>query len=52
METLRLSRATYQLIERAIEAREHIGHELERYNDRRERERTESTDVSAGRGDS
>ena len=52
METLRLSRATYQLIERAIGALEHIGHELERYNDRQERERTESTDVSAGRGDS
>ena len=52
METLRFSRDTYQLIERAIEALEHIGHELERYNDKQERERTESTYVSAGRGDS
>jgi hypothetical protein len=52
METLRFSRATYQLIKCAIEALEHIGHELERYNDQQERERTESTDVSAGRGDS
>ena len=49
MENLRLSRATYQLIERAIEALEHIGHELERYNNQQERERAESTDVSAGR---
>lgn len=48
METLRLSRSTYQFIECAIEALEHIGHELERYNDRQERERTESTDVSTG----
>ena len=52
METLRLSRSTYQLIERATEALEHIGHELERYNDQQERERTESTDVSAGLDDS
>jgi hypothetical protein len=52
MENLRFSRATYQLIERAIEALEHIGHELERYNDRQERERTESTDVSTGRNES
>jgi predicted DNA-binding protein YlxM (UPF0122 family) len=52
METLRFSRATYQLIERAVKALERIGHELERYNDQQERERTESTDVSAGRDDS
>ena len=52
MENLRLSRATYQLIERTIEALEHIGQELERYNDKQERERTESTDVSAGRDES
>jgi hypothetical protein len=36
METLRLSRATHQLIERGIEALKKIGHELERYNDRQE----------------
>ena len=52
METLRLSRATYQLIERAIEALEHIGHELERYNDRQEHERDESTDDSVERDES
>ena len=37
MENLRLSRTTYQLIERAVEALERIGRELERYNDRHER---------------
>ena len=36
METLRLSRATPQLIERGVEALEKIGRELERYNDRQE----------------
>ncbi|MBB6647836.1 hypothetical protein [Halobellus ruber] len=36
MENIRLSRATYQLIERAITALECIGRELERYNDRHE----------------
>ncbi|WP_176696594.1 hypothetical protein [Haloparvum sedimenti] len=52
MGSLRFSRATYQLIERAVEALEHIGHELERYNDKQERERAENRDVSAGRDDS
>jgi hypothetical protein len=52
METLLFSRATYQLIVRGVEALERIGHELERYNDQQERQRTESTDVSAGRDDS
>ena len=37
MEKFRLSRATYQLIERAVTALECIGRELERYNDRHER---------------
>ncbi|WP_256476704.1 hypothetical protein [Haloplanus pelagicus] len=36
METLRLARATHQLLER-VEALEKIGRELERYNDRQER---------------
>jgi hypothetical protein len=36
MEKLRLSRTTYQLIERTVEALECIGRELERYNDRQE----------------
>jgi uncharacterized protein YukE len=36
METLRLSRATHQLLERGVEALEKIGRELERYNDRLE----------------
>ena len=36
MENLRLSRTTYQLIERAVEALERIGRELERYNDQHE----------------
>jgi hypothetical protein len=40
------------LIRCAIEALERIGHELERYNDQQEREKTESTDVSAGHDDS
>jgi len=42
METLRLSRATHQLIERGVEALEKIGRELERYNDRQEQ--TDGTD--------
>ena len=37
METLRLARVTYQLLERGVEALEKIGRELERYNDRQER---------------
>ena len=36
METLRLSRATPQLIERGVKALEKIARELERYNDRHE----------------
>jgi hypothetical protein len=44
MENFRLSRATYQLIERAVEALERIGRELERYNDRHERTGEEDTD--------
>ncbi|ELY75867.1 hypothetical protein [Natrinema gari] len=42
METLRLARATHQLLERDVEALEKIGHELERYNDGQER--TDDTD--------
>ena len=42
MESLRLSRATHQLIERKVEALEKISRELERYNDRQER--TDGTD--------
>ena len=37
MENFRLSRTTYQLIKRAVEALERISRELERYNDRHER---------------
>ena len=37
METLRLARATHQLIKRGVEALDKIRHELERYNDRQER---------------
>ena len=37
METLRLARATHQLLERSVGALENIGRELERYNDRQER---------------
>jgi hypothetical protein len=43
MENLHLSRTTYQLIERAVEALERIGRELERYNDRHERTAKEDT---------
>jgi type II secretory pathway component PulJ len=43
MENIRLSRATYQLIERAVTALECIGRELERYNDRHERTGGEDT---------
>ena len=44
MDALRLSRSTYQLIERAVEALECIGRELERYNDRHERTAGKDTD--------
>jgi hypothetical protein len=44
MEKFRLSRATYQLIERAVTALECIGRELERYNDRHERTAGKDTD--------
>jgi len=44
MENFRLSRTTYQLIKRAVEALERIGRELERYNDRHERTAEEDTD--------
>ena len=37
METLRLARATHQLLERGVEALEKIGRKLERYNDGQER---------------
>jgi len=47
MDSLRLSRATYQLIERAVEALECIGRELERYNDRHERTAEEGPDESS-----
>ena len=33
IDPVRLSRATYQLAERGIEALERIAHKLERYND-------------------
>ncbi|WP_280176685.1 hypothetical protein [Halorhabdus rudnickae] len=42
METLRLSRATRQLIERGVEALEKTGRKLERYNNRQEK--TDATD--------
>ncbi|WP_262181201.1 hypothetical protein [Haloarcula laminariae] len=44
MENIRLSRATYQLIERAVTALECIGRELERYNARHERTAGKDTD--------
>jgi len=44
MESLRLSRATHQLVERGVEALEKLGRELERYNDRQERKREQTTD--------
>ncbi|WP_199708852.1 hypothetical protein [Haloferax sp. Atlit-10N] len=47
MDALRLSRSTYQLIERAVEALERIGRELERYNDRHERIVEEATDETS-----
>ena len=43
MENIRLSRATYQLIERTATALERIGREFERYNDRHERTGGEDT---------
>lgn len=43
MDSLRLSRTTSQLIERAVEALECIGRELERYNDRHEQAAMEGT---------
>ncbi|MDB9234621.1 hypothetical protein PN419_14745 [Halorubrum ezzemoulense] len=43
MENIRLSRATYQLIERAVTGLERIGRELKRYNDRHERTGGEDT---------
>ena len=49
MENLRLSRTTYQLIERTVEALERIGRELERYNDRHERTAGEDTDERSPR---
>ena len=47
MDALRLSRTTDQLIERAVEALECIGRELERYNDRHERTQEEGPDESS-----
>ncbi|WP_435120136.1 hypothetical protein [Halolamina sp. C58] len=47
MENLRLSRTTYQHIERAVEALERIGRELKRYNDRQERTAGEDTDETS-----
>ena len=44
MESLRLSRATHQLVERGVEALEKLGRELERYDDRQERKREQTTD--------
>jgi hypothetical protein len=44
MEKCRLSRATYQLIERAVTALECIVQKLERYNDRNERTAGKDTD--------
>ena len=44
MVKFRLSRATYQLIERAVTALECIVRELERHNDRHERTAEEATD--------
>lgn len=51
MDIIRFNRATYRLLERGVEALEVIGRELERYNDRREREFPEdSTDAEASDG--
>ncbi|WP_408960751.1 hypothetical protein [Natrinema sp. 74] len=47
MENLRLSRTTYQLIERAVKALERIGQELERYNDRHERDDVVTAGIDA-----
>ena len=46
IDAVRLSRATYQLAERGIEALERIARELERYNDLQEHahERDNSTE--------
>jgi hypothetical protein len=49
MERIRLSRATYQLIERAAKALECIVRELERHNDRHERTAGEDTDERSPR---
>ena len=43
MESLRLSRATHQFLERGVEAPEKLGRKLERYNDRQERRREQTT---------
>ena len=47
MDSLCLSCATYQLIERAVEALECIGRELKRYNDRHERTAEEGTNQTS-----
>jgi hypothetical protein len=44
MESLRLSRATHQFLKRGVEALEKLGREPERYNDRQERKREQTTD--------
>ena len=47
MENIQFSRAAYRLIERAVEALERIGRELDRYNDWHERTAEEGTDGSS-----
>lgn len=47
MDSLRLSRTTNQLLERAVEALECIGRELKRHNDRHERVAEEVTDETS-----
>ena len=49
MENFRLSRTTYQLIKRAVEALERFGREFEQYNDRHERTAGEDTDEMSAR---